>query len=164
MNKEQARKLIAIVSQEKRHIRELEFDDFKNILVYKRRFLSDVNLERFVQDSLNEGLLSNVDGKILINFNAAGENIPIDFVINEETLFEEVSADRSLVDRILDIIVSSGKLTKKDAIKKSREIMPNIKDIDLAVRLIVLMNDLNIDYTEIKKEIEKNIVEIISLQ
>lgn len=164
MDREQARKLIAIVSQEKRHARQLEEGDFKNILAYKRKFLSEEKVDLFLRECLKEGLLSTEEDKLLINFNASGETIPIDFIVNEEVLFSETSSDRSLVDKILDIIVASGKLTKRDALKKSREIMPNVRGADLAVRLIVLMNDLNIDYTDIRKEIEKNIFEIISLQ
>ncbi len=164
MDREQARKLIAIVSQEKRHARQLEEGDFKNILAYKRKFLTEEKVDLFIKECLKEGLLSEEEDKLLINFNASGETIPIDFIVNEEVLFSETSSDKSLVDKILDIIVASGKLTKRDALKKSREIMPNVRGADLAVRLIVLMNDLNIDYTDIRKEIEKNIFEIISLQ
>lgn len=164
MDREQARKLIAIVSQEKRHARQLEESDFKNILAHKRKFLPEKKVDVFIKECLKEGLVSEDGGKLLINFNASGETIPIDFIVNEELLFSEASSDRSLVDKILDIIVASGKLTKRDALKKSREIMPNVRGADLAVRLIVLMNDLNIDYSDIRKEIEKNIFQIISLQ
>lgn len=164
MDREQGRKLIAVVSQEKRHVRQLEESDFKNILVYKRKFLTEEQVELFIKECLKEGLISLEEDKLLVNFNAAGESIPIDFIVDEKTLFSETSTDRSLVDKILDIIVASGKLTKRDALKKSREIMPNVKGADLAVRLIVLMNDLNIDYSDLRKEIEKNIFDIISLQ
>lgn len=162
MDREQARKLIAIVSQERKFTRSLNKIDMVNILVYKRKFLNESVLDRFIEESVNEGLLSPDGDKFLLNFNAAGEHVPIDFSVNEISLFQEETADKSMVDRLLDLVVASGKLTKKDALKRAKEIAPNIQSADLAARLMVLMNDLGVDYPEIKKEIEKNIFEIVS--
>ncbi|MHB1439211.1 MAG: DUF2240 family protein [Cuniculiplasma sp.] len=162
MDREVARKLISIVSQEKKYARSITGNDIVNILVYKRKFLQESSAQRFEDECVNEGILSQDGEKFLVNFNAAGEHVPIDFSVDENVLFQQETKDTSLLDKLLNSIVSSGKLTKKEALQKAKKQLEQLEYIDLTIKLCSLMNDLYIDYSDIKKEIEKDIFNIIS--
>ena len=162
MDREVARKLISIVSQEKKYARSITGNDIVNILVYKRKFLHESSAQRFEDECVNEGILSQDGEKFLVNFNAAGEHVPIDFSVDENVLFQQETKDTSLLDKLLNSIVSSGKLTKKEALQKAKKQLEQLEYIDLTIKLCSLMNDLYIDYSDIKKEIEKDIFSIIS--
>jgi hypothetical protein len=163
MNREDARKLISIVSAEKRHARAITIDDLRNILVYKRKFLKEEQLVRFKNECVSDGLLSEEGEKFLINFNAAGVNVPIDFSIDETELFQETKEEASYLDRILDAISASGKMTKKEALQLAKKQLEGLQNIDITIRLCALMNDLYINYSDIKKDMEKDIMKLISL-
>lgn len=151
MDRELARKLISVVSQEKKNARSISGKDIVNILVYKRKFLKEESSVRFEDECVREGLLSREGDSFLINFNAPAEHVPIDLVIDEEELFQEQTRDASYLDRLLNAVVASGKLTKKEALERSKKQLENLKYVNMTIRLCSLMNDLYIDYSDIKK-------------
>ena len=65
MDRELARKLISVVSQEKKNARSISGKDIVNILVYKRKFLKEESATRFEDECVREGLLSR-EGDIVI--------------------------------------------------------------------------------------------------
>lgn len=162
MDRELARKLISVVSQEKKNARSITGKDVVNILVYKRKFLKEESAQKFEGECVREGLLSIDGDNFLINFNAPAEHVPIDLVIDESELFQEQTKDASYLDRLLNAVVASGKLTKKEALERAKKQLENLKYINMTIKLCSLLNDLYINYGDIKKDMEKEIFNIIS--
>ncbi len=162
MDKSMARKLITLTAMEKKERNALKQDDFKNILVHKRRIMKEEDLDKFLSGCISEGLLSKTGEKLQINFNTSGVEVTIDMSFSAEELFQESSLEQSLPDRMLDIITSSGVATKRDILDRMKKQLPELQYIDNTVRLGSLMNDLFINYDDIKKEISKNLKDIIS--
>jgi hypothetical protein len=161
MDKGIARKAISIVSLEKRDRANISREDIVNILVFKRKMLKEESANRFIDECVQNGLISPNGKKFQINFNVSGVQIPIDFSFTEEELFEENNEGPSLLDRLLEIAVLSGKMTKKDALTKIKNYLPNLSYVDNNVKLLVMLNDNFLNTKDIRKEIEKNLTEII---
>ncbi len=162
MDKSMARKLITLTAMEKKERNALKQDDFKNILVYKRKIMKEEELERFLSECISEGLLSKTGDKLQINFNTSGVEVTIDMSFSADELFQENAVEQSLPDRMLDTITSSGVATKRETLDRMKKQLPELQYIDNTVRLGSLMNDLFINYDEIKKEIAKNLKDLIS--
>ncbi|MGP6239946.1 DUF2240 family protein [Cuniculiplasma sp. SKW4] len=161
MDKGIARKAISLVSLEKRDRAYISKEDILNILVFKRKMIREESAEKFIEECIQNGLISPNGKKFQINFNVAGVQIPIDFSFTEEELFEENNEEPSLLDRLLEIAVLSGKMTKKDALSNIKEYLKDLTYVDNNVRLLVMLNDNFINTREIRKEIEKNLPNII---
>ncbi|MGP6207438.1 DUF2240 family protein [Cuniculiplasma sp. SKW3] len=161
MDKGIARKAISLVSLEKRDRAYISREDILNILVFKRKMIREESAEKFIEECIQNGLISPSGKKFQINFNVAGVQIPIDFSFTEEELFQENNEEPSLLDRLLEIAVLSGKMTKKDALSNIKEYLKDLTYVDNNVRLLVMLNDNFINTREIRKEIEKNLPNII---
>ncbi len=161
MDKSIARKAITIVSLEKKDRSYISKSDIINILVFKRKMISEENGDKFINECIKEGLISPAGSKYQINFNVAGVQIPIDFSFTDQDLFQEVVEEPSLLDRLLEIAVLSGKMTKKEALNMMKEYLPGMIYVDNNVRLLTILNDNFINTRTIRKEIEKNILDFI---
>lgn len=161
MDKGIARKAISLVSLEKRDRAYITKGDILNILVFKRKMIKEESADRFIEECIQSGLISPNGNKFQINFNVAGVQIPIDFSFTEEELFEENNEEPSLLDRLLEVAVLSGKMTKKNALSNIKDYLKDLTYVDNNVRLLVMLNDNFINTKEIRKEIEKNLPNII---
>lgn len=152
MNKDIGRKLIAIVAAERKNTNEYTEKDFVNVLCYKRKILGEDKISKFIESAKEIGLVSEKSGKFLPNFNARGVIVPIDFVFTENELFEEKS-EENLMDRLLEAISASGKMSKKEAITKMKEHLQELQFIDNEERLISIMIDNSIKIDDFKEDI-----------
>lgn len=155
MNKDLSRKLIAIVSSSKRGTSEFTSQDFISNLSFKRSLLPPDVVEEFLKKASEEGLLINKDNHYTPNFSTSGIIVPLDFSVTEEELFSE-SLERPLVDRLLEAASASGKLTKKEAISRSRAILDHLKLINFEIALMAILADEGIDIDGFLKELEKS--------
>jgi hypothetical protein len=154
MNKDIGRKLIAIVASDRRSVNEYLEKDFINVLSYKRKMISEENVKRFLTLSKELGLVSENAGKYQPNFNAKGVIVPIDFVFTEAELFEE-KEDLNFMDRLLDAITASGKMSKKEALNQMKEHLKELKYIDNEERLLSIMIDNGIKIDDFVDEIKE---------
>jgi hypothetical protein len=153
MNKDMARKLIALVAMKKAS--GYTRSDFINILSFKRALLPPDVVERFIESSLNEKLMVEKEGKYVPNFSTEGVIVPLDFSVDVEELFSE-AAEKPLVDRMLEAASASGKMTKKEAIIKARELLSGMQFIDFETAMVTVLSDAGIDVSSFVAEKENN--------
>jgi hypothetical protein len=153
MNKDMARKLIALVAMKKAS--GYTKSDFINILSFKRALLPPDVVERFIESALNEKLIVEKDGKYVPNFSTEGVIVPLDFSINVDELFSE-AAEKPLVDRMLEAASASGKMTKKEAIIKAKELLSGMQFIDFETAIITVLSDEGINTDSFVAEKENN--------
>jgi hypothetical protein len=152
MNRDVARRIIALVATERKNSPNgLTRQDFITTIAYKRKLMDPDMIERFIQESIKESLLMEKENRIFPNFSTSGIIVPLDFQINPDQLFAE-NTDKPIVDRMLDAISASGKMTKKEAISSSREIMEYMKLINFEVALMAVMSEEGIDISNFLKE------------
>lgn len=152
MNRDLARKLIAIVSSSKRGVSEYSSQDFITSLSYKRPIISPESVQKFLGKSVDEGLLVKKNDRYVPNFSTSGIIVPLDFNITDDELFSE-STEKPLVDRILEAASASGKLTKKEAISRARDLLNHMKLINFEIALLSVLVDEGLDVSHFIKEI-----------
>ena len=144
MNKDISRKLIAIVSSSKKSPLGFSEQDFVTSLSFKKNLLDPDTVKRFVEVAANEGLLVKRDKLYVPNFSTSGVIVPLDFSVSGEELFSE-SLERPLVDRLLEAVSASGKMTKKEAINRAREVLKSLRYISFETALLSVMSDESIE-------------------
>ncbi len=152
MNKDMARKLIALVAMKKAP--GYTKSDFINILSFKRSLLPPEIVERFIDSAMNEKLIVEKDEKYVPNFSTEGVIVPLDFSIDVEELFSE-AAEKPLVDRMLEAASASGKMTKKEAIIKARELLSGMQFIDFETAMITVLSNAGIEISSFVSEKER---------
>jgi hypothetical protein len=152
LNKDISRKIIAIAYSSKNRESGLTMQEITNAISFKRGLLSPDVLEKFIDMSVKEGLLVQKDKLYLPNFSTSGIIVPLDFSVDTEELFSEYP-DRPVVDRMLDAITASGKMTKKDAISISKDLTNSMKYIDFEIALLAVMSDNSIENSSFLKEV-----------
>ncbi|MGC8608400.1 MAG: DUF2240 family protein [Thermoplasmata archaeon] len=154
MDKDAARKLIAVTVFYSKKNDELTVQDFINSISFKKNLLPPDVVRKFVDEALSEGLLIMKNQKLFPNFSTSGIIVPLDFTVDEKDLFA-ASKDKPIIDRILDAATASGKMTKKEAIAKSHKLMEASKLMNFQTALLAIMLDSGIDISEFLKEIEE---------
>lgn len=154
MNKDLSRKLIAIVSSSKKSSQGYSEQDFVTTLSFKKNLLDPDTVKEFLSTAEKEGLIVRRDKLYVPNFSTSGVIVPLDFAITRDDLFSE-SKERPLVDRLLEAISASGKLTKKDAISRAREVMKAARYIPFELGLLSIMSDEGIDVHQFMEEIKQ---------
>jgi len=154
MNKDISRKLIAIVANKK--LEGYTKNDFLNTLSFKRALLPPDLIDKFITGCIEDKLLIEKDGKYLPNFSTDGVIVPLDFSVNVNSLFSD-SEEKPLVDRLLEAASASGKMTKKEAIIKAKELLSNMEFIDFEIALLTVLSDNNININEFVKEKEETL-------
>ena len=142
MNRDDSRKLIAIVAARK--MESYTKNDFMTALSFKRTLMPPDMIEKFIEGCLGASLLIEKDGKYIPNFSTEGVIVPLDFVVDIDRLFID-SGEKPLVDRMLDAVSASGKMTKKEAIIRAKEFLANMQFIDFETALLTVLSDNNID-------------------
>ena len=74
--------------------------------------------------------------------------------MNSDDLFSD-SVERPLVDRLLDAASASGKLTKKEAMARAKDILKNMHYINFEIALLSVIIDEGIEAGQFLKEMEK---------
>ena len=153
MNKDLARKLIAIVASKKAD--GYSKSDFTNILSFKRSLLPPDNIDRFISVSLEDKLIVEKNGKYVPNFSTDGVIVPLDFSVNVDELFSEAT-EKPLIDRMLEAASASGKMTKKEAIIRAKELLSGMQFIDFETAMITVLSDSGIDVSPFVSEKENS--------
>lgn len=160
MNKDLARKVIAIAFSGKRSEAGLSLQEVTNVISFKKGLLSPEVIAKFMENAVTDGLLVLKENRYLPNFSTSGIVVPLDFSVSQESLFSE-SPERPLVDRMLEAITASGRMTKKEAIAKARELTSTLRYLDFELALLAILSDNAIESTSFVKEImEKRKVRI----
>ena len=154
VNKDLSRKLIAIVSSGKKSLQGYSEQDFITSLSFKKNLLDPDTVKEFISLASNEGLLVKREKLYVPNFSTSGVIVPLDFSVTKEELFSD-SKERPLVDRLLEAISASGKMTKKDAIARAREVMKSVRYIPFEIALISIMSDEAIETKGFLEEIKQ---------
>lgn len=154
MNKDLSRKLIAIVSSSKKSTQGYTEQDFVNSLSFKKNLLDPDTVKEFIAQASNEGLLVRRDKLYVPNFSTSGVIVPLDFSVTKEDLFSE-SRERPLVDRILEAVSASGRMTKKDAITRAREVLKSVKYVPFEMALLSIMSDEGLDTKGFLEELKQ---------
>lgn len=155
MNKDLSRKLIAIVASAKKSAQGYTEQDFVNSLSFKKNLLDPDTVKEFVEQASNEGLLVKREKFYIPNFSTSGVIVPLDFNVERGDLFTE-SKERPLVDRILETISASGKMTKKDAIARAREVLKSVKYVRFEIALLSIMSDESIEIKPFLEEMKED--------
>ncbi|WP_337860614.1 DUF2240 family protein [Ferroplasma sp.] len=153
MNKDLARKLIAIVASKKSD--GYSKSDFTTILSFKRSLLPPDSIDKFISVSLENELIVEKEGKYLPNFSTDGVIVPLDFSVNVDELFSDAT-EKPLIDRMLETASASGKMTKKEAIIKAKELLSGMQFIDFETAIITVLSDAGIDVSTFVAEKENN--------
>ncbi len=154
MNKDIARKLIAIVASEKKNANKYSRQDFVTVLSYKRSLLEPEVVAQFLDKCVETGILMEKDKFLSPNFSTSGIVVPLDFSVSSEDLFSD-SVERPLVDRLLDAASASGKLTKKEAMARAKDLLKNMHYINFEIALLSVLIDEGIESDHFLKEMEK---------
>lgn len=154
VNKDLSRKLIAIVSSNKRNAQGYTEQDFVTSLSFKKNLLDPDTVKDFISEASKEGLLVKKDNLFLPNFSTSGVIVPLDFSVTRDELFTE-SKERPLVDRLLEAISASGKMTKKDAIGRAREVMKSVRYVPFETALMSIMSDEGIEIKSFLEEVKE---------
>lgn len=154
MNKDLARKLVAIVASEKRSASHYSKQDFVTVLSYKRSLIDPEAVETFLKRGVESGILMEKDSSYSPNFSTSGIVVPLDFTVSSEELFSD-SVEKPLVDRLLDAASASGRLTKKEAMSRAKELLKNMTYINFEIALLSVVIDEGIDSDHFIKEISK---------
>lgn len=144
MNKDLARKLVSIVASEKKNTSQFSRQDFVTSLSFKRSLLDPESVDEFLTKSVESGILIMKDGNYSPNFSTSGIVVPLDFSVDRNELFSD-SVEKPLVDRLLDAASASGKLTKKEAMARAKDILKNMKYINFEIALLSVLVDEGID-------------------
>ncbi len=152
MNRDISRKLIAIVANKK--LDGYTKNDFLNTLSFKRALLPPDLIDKFISGCVEDKLLMEKDGKYLPNFSTDGVIVPLDFRVDANSLFSN-AGEKPLVDRLLEAVSASGKLTKKEVIIRAKELLENMEFIDFETALLTVLSDNNIDIGEFVREKEE---------
>lgn len=155
MNKDLSRKLIAIVASSKKSTQGYTEQDFVNSLSYKKNLLEPDVVKEFTEQASNEGLLVKREKFYIPNFSTSGVIVPLDFTVSRDELFSD-SKERPLVDRILESISASGKMTKKDAITRAREVLKSVKYVPFELALLSIMSDEGVETKPFLDEIKES--------
>ena len=102
-------------------------------------------------------LLMEKDGKYVPNFSTDGVIVPLDFRVDANSLFSN-AGEKPLVDRLLEAVSASGKLTKKEVIIRAKELLENMEFIDFENALLTVLSDNNIDIGEFVREKEETLI------
>ncbi len=154
MDKDAARKLIAVTVFYSKKNTDLTAQDFVNSISFKRNLLPPDSVKKFIEKAVLEGLLVEKNGKLIPNFSTSGIIVPLDFTVKEDELFAQ-SKDKPIIDRILDAATASGKMTKKEAIARAHKLMETTKFMNFQTTLLAIMLDSDINISDFLKEIEK---------
>ncbi len=154
MNKDISRKLIAILSNKK--LDGYTKNDFLNVLSFKRALIPPDLIDKFIAGCIDDKLLVEANGKYLPNFSTDGVIVPLDFSVDVNNLFSN-AGEKPLVDRLLEAASASGKLTKKEAIIKAKELLTNMEFIDFETALLTVLSDNNIEINEFVREKEETL-------
>lgn len=152
MNKQIARSLIAFAISGRRGADSLTKAEMVKEIAFKRHLLSTEDVERLCDESVKEGLLAEKDGRLVPNFTVSGITVPLDFSVSTQDLFS-ADLDRPLSDRLLDYAASTGKVSKKEAIKMAGDFLRGMNYLDFETALLAVLTDAGIDVTEFIKEI-----------
>ena len=152
MNKEMARRLIAIAISGRRGAESLTKAEMVKEIAFKRHLLSTEEVEKLCDESVKEGLISEKDGRLVPNFTISGISVPLDFSVSVQELFS-ADMDRPLSDRLLDYAASTGKVSKKEAIKMAGDFLHGMNYMDFETALLAVLTDAGIDVSEFVKEI-----------
>ncbi len=154
MNRDMARKLIAMVASKKSD--GYTRSDFLTVLSYKRALLPPDIIDRFLEECIKGQLLVTKNDKYLPNFSTDGVIVPLDFNVNIDELFSE-SREKPLADRLLETASASGKITKKEAIIRAKQLLSNMQFLDFETALIAVLSDSCIDVKQFVKEKEESL-------
>jgi hypothetical protein len=152
LNKDLARKVIAIAFSGKKGDSGMSLQEITNVVSFKKGLLSPEEVSRFVEAAVGDGLMVHRENQYLPNFSTSGIVVPLDFSVDVETLLND-STERPLVDRMLEAITASGRMTKKEAIAKARELTSNLKYLDFELSLLAILSENAIENSQFVKEI-----------
>lgn len=152
MNRDIARKIIALVSASKKGASSLKFQDFNRELSLKKNLLSNADVEKFVTKAVEERMLIQNGENYTPNFSVTGIIVPLDFVIDNEELY--IDREKPLVDRMLDAVAASGKLRKEDAAKQAKELNEHMRYLGYELALLAVLQEEGIDITGFLNEMK----------
>jgi len=140
MNNDLSKKLITSVFAAKKGANGLTLQDFINVLSFKKNLLDPETVTEFVKAASNANILVERDNLYFPNFSTSGIIVPLDFSVTRDELFSS-SAERPVVDRILEAMALNGKLSKKEIIEKARNLMSTSQFMTFEIALLALMSD-----------------------
>lgn len=153
MNKDIARKLIAIVASEKKDSSQYKKQDFVTTLSFKRSLMDPESVEKFLSKCEDSGLLISKGSDLSPNFSTSGIVVPLDFSVDIDELFSD-TVEKPLVDRLLDAASASGKMTKKEAMSRAKELLKNMHYINFEIALLSVIIDEGIEAEHFLEELK----------
>lgn len=143
MNKDIARKLIALVSTGKKGNEPLNMQDFIKELNFRKDLLPAEEVEKFVRKAVEEKLLTQKGEAFTPNFSVTGIIVPLDFSVDIGELHTD--REKPLVDRMLDAVAASGKIRREEAAKRAKELNDHMEYLDFEVALLAVLQEEGID-------------------
>ncbi len=152
MNKDIARKIIALVSSGKKGGAPLSLQDFVKELNFRKNLMTAEEVDRFVQKAVEEKLLTQNGESYNPNFSVSGIIVPLDFSVDLEELHTD--REKPLVDRMLDAVAASGRLRREDAAKKAKELNEHMQYLDFEVALLAVLQEEGVDVKLFLEELQ----------
>ncbi len=139
---------------------ELSFSDIYLTLSMDLKWFSPDSAKDFVNKAINEKLLTKKDNQIRPSFNISKIDIPLGFSPSKK-IFEEKGRiekeDTSTLNQIISKIVKESDEDKKIIFDKIKKIEKE-KNLTTTVSALIVGKEFNVDFDEIIKKVEKEIV------
>lgn len=155
MDIETARRIITRCFNARKDREVMTRADIVREVSYKNRFLTENNVDRFLKACLENNLLKEEGGTYKPTFSTSGVIIPLDFSVNEDSLFLE-GRDAPLADRIMEKVVASGKISRKALGEKVEEMQRYLQYVPYEFVLATLAMEEQVDISEFMEELGRN--------
>ncbi len=153
MNKDIARKIVALVSSARKGSSTLKLQDFIKEINFRKNLLPADEVEKFVRKAVEEKILNQNGDDYVPNFSVSGIIVPLDFVIELDELYTD--REKPLVDRMLDAVAASGKLRKEDAARKAKELNEQMHYLGFEIALLAVLQEEGIEISQFLEEIRQ---------
>ncbi|MCL4329847.1 MAG: DUF2240 family protein [Candidatus Thermoplasmatota archaeon] len=155
MDLETARRIIARCFNARKDREVMTRADIVREVSYKNRLLAENSVDRFLKACLENNLLKDESGSYKPTFSTSGVIIPLDFSVDEDSLFLE-RKDASLADRIMEKVIASGKISRKVLGERVEEMQKHLQYVPYEFVLATLAVEEQVDISEFIEELGRN--------
>ncbi len=152
MNKDIARKIVAIVSMSRKDGQDLTLQDFVRVLSYMRKDMSEDEVIKFVNKAIEDKILVQSGDKLKPSFTVSGIKVPLDFSIDLNALYTDV--EKPLIERMFEYVSASGKLTREEAAIRAKKLNDKMKYLDYEIALLAILTEESLDVRHFIRELE----------
>ncbi len=155
MDVDAARRVLAKCFNSRKDRDSMTRSDLVREIAYKNRMLPETSVDKFLQGCVEAHLLKHEGDLYAPTFSTSGVIIPLDFSVDEESLFQE-RRDVPLTGRILEKVIASGRITKKALNERVEEIQRYLQYVPYEFVLATVAMEEQVDISEFLEELGQN--------